>query len=203
MDKPLFHKKISFINNLHKKTEQIDTHVQCYTYLHSFNKLHKFWRCCPKGTFTFAGHYDTNLTRVWWAKCCSPVKKSARPLTSSCAPSVTSTVPTWDCQTAASTPRYCHHSNGTKCSQQPLLLYSWKISRLTVNLVSLRHLVKVKLNCIYNFIKININCELSSSQVTHLFDNGATVFFAVFMAVWGKLNTSHFRTSFPAQILSS
>lgn len=27
---------------------------------------------------------------------------------------------------------------------------------------------------------------LFSVQVTHLFDNGGTVFFAIFMAIWGK-----------------
>lgn len=52
--------------------------------------------------------------------CRPPAKKSARPTTSSCAPSVTSTAPTWDCQTAASTPRYTNR--GTKCSQQLILV---------------------------------------------------------------------------------
>lgn len=99
----------ALINNFHKKTEQILTHVVLYC-LHFFKKLKvaSVWgfTVLPKGTFTVAGHCNTNFTRVWWATCCSPVKKSARPLTSSCAPSVTSTAPTWDCQTAASTPRY-------------------------------------------------------------------------------------------------
>ena len=38
------------------------------------------------------------------------------------------------------------------------------------------------------YIRHWFNCH-SCSQVTHLFDNGATVFFAVFMAVWGKCST--------------
>lgn len=40
--------------------------------------------------------------------CCFAAKKSARPLISSCVPSVTSTALIWDSLTAASTPRYCH-----------------------------------------------------------------------------------------------
>lgn len=49
-------------------------------------------------------------------------------------------------------------------------------------------------------MQINSNSNLdflSSSQVTHLFDNGATVFFAVFMAVWGKLDFLHFCINCP------
>lgn len=40
----------------------------------------------------------------------------------------------------------------------------------------------IGISCMRN----ELNTDSYYSQVTHLFDNGATVFFAVFMAVWGK-----------------
>lgn len=59
-----------------------------------------FVSCLMTLTQGLPEHDDLNVVGF------TTVKKSAMPLTSSCAPSVTSTAPTLGCLTAASTPRY-------------------------------------------------------------------------------------------------
>lgn len=40
--------------------------------------------------------------------------------------------------------------------------------------------------CYFQIIHSKIHCLFCAYQVTHLFDNGGTVFFAIFMAIWGE-----------------
>lgn len=152
------YKIITILNNFHKKTEQILTcsavlHLLVFFFFRKF-KIEAF-TMLRKAIFTLAGHYNTSFTRVWWTNSCSPVKKSAKPLTSSCAPSVTGTAPTWDCQTAASMPRYCHHRKMFQTAVFHCFVPVWKMCRLTVNLGQIQcHNVfdldqELKLNIIY------------------------------------------------------
>lgn len=121
---------------------------------------------------------------------CSSAKKSARPLTSSCVPSVTSIVPIWDYQTAASTQRY-HHI----CQSTQLCLRLWEQKHSSIQQLKKKSYSTGFLLFLISDLSIILTASCFHFKVTHLFDNGATIFFAVFMAVWGKsyLNKVNFQ----------
>lgn len=46
--------------------------------------------------------------------------------------------------------------------------------------------------CYFLVIHSKTYCLFCAYQVTHLFDNGGTVFFAIFMAIWGESESFYF-----------
>lgn len=98
----------------------VEVYYQCYHCLSRVEALTQADKC-NKNWWV----YGTRLKVV----CDSPVKKSARPLTSSCVPYVTSTAPTWDSQTAASMPRWLPYYH-VECVKRLLQTeHCWQTSR--------------------------------------------------------------------------